>query len=584
MHSKPVPSPFSRLSRPSFPISRLAAAAALTALLVCCRSTGDAGPPTTGTAPTTVPTHGAPARHGNAVVGDMGRHHWAITTSSPVAQELFDQGIAWCYGFHHAEAIRSFTEALAADPSCAMAHWGIAYAAGPHINNTEMDPAAARQAYDHAQKALALAAATTPLERAMIEALARRYTWPQPEDQKPLNQAYADAMRAVYRDHGEHPDVAVLYAEAMMNLRPWDLWTKDGEPQPGTPEIVQALERLLAAHPDHPHGNHLHIHAVEASPEPERAVPAAERLGTLVPASGHLVHMPSHIWIRLGRYADAAEANRRSIEADLRIVRRTGRKGFYEMYRAHAYHFLVYSAMFEGRAEEAIATARAMLRELPKEVVKAMPQFLDGFMAVPLHAMVRFGRWNEILEEPAPEDWLPATRTLWHYARGIALASLGRVDEAVAERGAFAAALAKVPESFTFGNNPARVVLAVGKALLDGEVEFRRGNTDAAFASLREAVRLEDELRYDEPWGWMMPARHPLGALLLEAGHVDEAEEVYRADLARHPENGWALHGLRECLERRGATAEAAAAKQRFEQSWAHADVQIAGSCFCRRS
>jgi tetratricopeptide (TPR) repeat protein len=291
--------------------------------------------------------------------------------------------------------------------------------------------------------------------------------------------------------------------------------------------------------------------------------------------------MPSHAYIRAGRYADAAEANRVGIAADLAIVARTGREGFYELYRAHNYHFLVYACMFLGRAEEAIVNARATTTELPAEVVKAMPLFLDGFMAVPTHALIRFGRWEEMLREPEPAEWLPVTRAFWHYGRGVALAVLDRMDEAKAEQTAFAAALAAVPEAAMMGNNPARTVLAVGEVLLEGELAFRAGDHAAAFQALQQAVVRDDALRYDEPWGWMMPARHALGALLLEAGRVDAAEAVYRKDLEVGPENGWSLFGLWKTLAKRGEADAAADAKRRFDAVWAGADVEICATCLC---
>jgi tetratricopeptide (TPR) repeat protein len=506
-----------------------------------------------------------------------------VTAADDAAEALFAEGLVWCYAFHHAEASRCFNELLALDPSCAMGHWGLAYAAGPHINNMEMSEESARAAHEHTLLARALAPSAKPVEQALIEALAARYSWPAPADRKALDQAYADAMRAVYREHGSNPDVAALYAESLMDLRPWDLWTAQGEPQPGTLEIVEVLEKLLSEYPDHPQGCHLYIHTVEASREPGRATAAAERLRTRIPYAGHLVHMPAHIDIRTGRYADAIEANQRGVAADQAIIARTGREGFYEVYRAHNYHFLAYAAMFAGREDVALKAARELTTELPAELVKAMPQFLDAFMPTPLHVLVRFGRWDTILAEPAPPEHLPYTRALWHYARGIALANLDRGADAEREREAFNTAAAAVPETFFAGNNACRTILEVGRAVLDGEVHFRAGRTDEAFVALREGARLEDELRYDEPWGWMMPARHPLGALLFEAGRTKEAEAVYRADLERHPNNGWALRGLAKCLTERGATKEAAEVERAFEVAWRGADVAITASCLCAR-
>ncbi len=526
---------------------------------------------------------GADPSVGAPTAAALGRVHFAVSTRSPVAQQLFDQGLAWCFGFHHDEATRCFRASLAADPSLAMAHWGLAYAAGPHINNMAMSPEANALAANESALAASLAADATPVEQALIAAVAKRYAVPPPEDRAALDRAYADAMRAVHAEHGGNPHVAALFAEALMNLRPWDLWQSDGSPQPGTGEVLATLERLLTAHPDHPQANHLYIHAVEASPDPGRAIPCAERLVDLAPAAGHLVHMPSHVFLRAGRYEEAAEANRKGIAADLTIVRRTGRVGFYEVYRAHNYHFLVYAAMFAGRDEEAIAAAREMVAQLPMDVVQQMPEFLEGYLAVPYHALVRFGRWKQMLEEPPPPAWQRSALAVWRYGRGVALATLGRVDEAKAEQAAFAAALAAVPDSWTLGNNPTRAVLAIGERFLAGEIAFRVGDRDEAFASLRAAVAAADALRYDEPWGWMMPPRHALGALLLEAGDAAAAADVYRADLAQHPDNGWALHGLAECERRLGDAAAAAATTRHFEAAWRHATVRIGASCFCRR-
>lgn len=542
----------------------------LALLLPACRSNGDPAQ-AAGTNP-------VPVR----LLEGMGDTHFPITTREPMAQRFFDQGLAWCYGFHHDEAVRSFQEAARLDPGCAMAYWGMAYATGPHINNMEMTEEATRLAHDNAQKALSLAATVTPLERALIEAVAKRYVWPAPQDRKSLDLAYAEAMRPVHEAYGTNPDVAALFAESLMDLRPWQLWGKDGKPAPETPEIVRVLEAGLARHPKHPQLCHLYIHAVEASPHPEKALTAAETLDGLVPGVGHLVHMPSHIYVRTAHYERVTETNRRAVEVDRSIVARTGRVGFYELYRAHNFHFVVYGAMFEGRSGDAIRYAREMVTELPADVVRAMPQFLEGFMAVPYHALVRFGRFEEMLREPEPAAYLPATRAFWHYGRGVSLAALGRVDAAVAEQQAFEKAFAAVPENYTMGNNPLRTILEIGRSILKGEIEFRRGNHDVAFAALRDAVRRDEELKYDEPWGWMMPASHPLGALLLAAGRVSEAEEVYRADLKRHPENGWALVGLEECLRKSGKTAEAEAIGARLAKAFARADLEIHSSCFCK--
>jgi len=513
---------------------------------------------------------------------DLGDYRRSVTTAVPEAREYFDQGLRLYYGFNHDAAIRAFTEAARLDPTFAMAHWGRGLALGPHINNTAMDEAAARAAFAAAQAAMENAEAAAPVERAMIAALARRYAWPAPAERGALDVAYAQEMREAWRAHPDDPDVGALFAEALMDLRPWDLWTYAGEPRPETPEILATLDAVLERAPDHPGANHFYIHACEASPDPARALAAADRLRDLVPGSGHLVHMPSHIYIRVGRYADAAAANQRAIAADLRYVAGAGRSGFYTVYRAHNYHFLAYAAMFEGRKAVALQAARDMLAQVPLEAVRAMPDFLDGFLAVPYHVQVRFGLWSDLLAEPRPPEDLKVTTAFWHYGRTVALSALGRVDEAARALADLDAARAAVPESAYVGNNPARVVLEIAAPMAEGELEYRRGNVERAFELLREAVRRDDELKYDEPWGWMQPVRHALGALLLEQGRMADAEAVYREDLRLHPDNGWALLGLAECLRGRGAGAEAAVVEARLERAWAASDVSPRVSCYCR--
>jgi tetratricopeptide (TPR) repeat protein len=342
---------------------------------------------------------------------------------------------------------------------------------------------------------------------------------------------------------------------------------------------VALLERILARVPDHPLATHLYIHAVEASPHPVKALAAADALRARVPGSGHLVHMPSHIDIRLGRYREAIVANQRAIEVD----RTWPAGGFYTLYRAHNFHFLAYAAMFDGQRATALGAADGLVREVPVEAVRAMPDFLDGFHAVPTHVRVRFGLWDELLAAAPPPADLAVTRAMWRYGRTVAFAALGRVDEAEKELALFREARAAVPESRFIGNNPAAVVLDLGLRVAEGEVLYRRGDHDRAFALFAEAAEQDDALRYDEPWGWMMPVRHALGALLAEQGRLADAEAVYRADLALHPENGWALRGLAECLERTGRADEAAKVDERFRVVWARADVAIESSCYCRQ-
>ena len=511
---------------------------------------------------------------------DLAVYSRPVTTSSAEAQRWFDQGLVLYFGFNHEAAIASFAKAAELDPTCAMAWWGQAISAGPNINNPHMDDAAAQAAFEAARRALDLAKNASPAEQGLIRAVAARYAWPAPEDRRSLDVAYCDEMRKVARAHPDDVDVGVLFADAAMNLRPWDLWSPNGEPRPETPEIMATLERVLNRVPNHPLACHLYIHTMEASPAPEKALPAANVLRTRVPGAGHLVHMPSHIDIRLGHYHDAMVANQKAIEVDRSWA---AQGGFYTFYRAHNYHFLAYGAMFDGQKEIALRAAREMVEQVPLEVVRAYPDFLDGFIAVPTHVMVRFGMWKELIDAPAPPGDLVATTAFWRYGRTVALAATGRVEEAAAEFAALKKAFDAVPESRLIGNNTARTVLEVGLPMAEGELEYRRGNYDRAFELLREAVARDVALKYDEPWGWMMPVRHSLGALLLEQGRVDEAEAVYRADLALHPSNGWALHGLAECLKRRGRDKDAVAVEAQFLESWKRSDITIQSSCYCRK-
>ena len=510
---------------------------------------------------------------------DMGHYHRTVATSNPEAQKWFDQGFTLYFAFNHEEAIHSFQKAIELDPNCVMAHWGVAASAGPNINNPEMDEAMSRLAYDTVQHALTLDA--SGVERELITALADRYAWPPPEDRVPLNEAYAEAMRKVWAKHGNDADVGALLAEALMDLRPWDLYTPEGTPQPGTPEIEHLLGVVLELSPNHPGANHFFIHTVEASRTPERAAEAADRLRDLVPGAGHLVHMPGHIDLRLGDYEAAIVANQKGIAADLAYVEATGRGGFYTMYRAHNYHFLAYAAMFDGQKAVALKAADEMIEQMPLELVRQFPDFLDAFVSVPIHVKVRFGMWEEILASPEPPADLLATVAVWHYGRTVAYSSLGRVEEAQQSWAALEEAAKKVPESRIVGNNTFKDVLGIGLLMAEGEMEYRSGNVDRAFELLREGVKRDDALRYDEPWGWMQPVRHALGALLVEQERYEEAEGVYRKDLELHPSNGWALLGLETCLAAKGADEERETVRRAFAKSWERSDIVIHSSCYC---
>ena len=511
----------------------------------------------------------------------LGKHMRKVTTTSPQAQRYFDQGLAFVYGFNHDEAIRSFVQAAEIDPQCAMAHWGAALANGPHINNPTVDEEHAKAAWDALARAREFVRQAAPAERALIDALAARYAVPPPADRKPLDQAYADAMKQVLKAYPDDADVGALYAEALMDLRPWDFWKSDGTAQPGTNEIVTTLEQVLVKNPYHPLANHLYIHAVEASPLPEKADPAANRLRDLQPGLGHMVHMPSHIDVRRGRWEAAALANEKAIFADKKYKEAVPAQNFYRLYMAHNRHMLAFTAMMQGQSEKALGAVQEMIAEMPPEWIKESAGIADGFMAMPLEVMMRFGRWDEILAAPEPAEYLPISRALRLYARGVANAAQGKKVEARAEQTAFLEAKAKVPESATFGNNKASDILGVAEHLLAGEILYREGKPDKGIAELKNAVKREDELRYDEPPDWIQPVRHALGAALVRSNRPLEAAYVYREDLKRLPENGWSLFGLAKALKMQKSD-EAADFQERFARVWANADVKLMSSCFCQ--
>ncbi len=504
-----------------------------------------------------------------------------VTTTSPQAQRWFNQGIQLLYGFNHDEAIRSFQRAAAEDPQCAMAWWGEAYARGLHINNVEMGEEQSRLAHEAAQRALAALDNETPVERALIEALPKRYAWPAPEDRTPLDERYAEAMERVWHRFPEDGDIGTLYAESLMNLQPWDLWTVDHAPKGRVMEIVAVLERTLARHPQHPGANHLYIHAIEASPWPERGIPSAERLQTLVPGSGHLVHMPSHIFIRVGRYADAARSNEQAIAVDKAYFELAPEPDYYSLYFLHNVHFLAYASMMEGRYQTAIDAARKLEENIPAAFLKKYVTDADGLTTTALHVMIRFGKWHAILAEPEPDDWRLISRADRHYARCVAHAALGQLDQARMELEAFERVAAEVTDEWKVGNSPAPEVLMIARLMAQGELAFREGDTETAFKQLREAVGLEEQLAYAEPPGWMQPVRHALGALLLADEKAEEAVRVYRADLRRHPHNAWSLLGLQQALRAAGHEDQAKALDDRVAQAWARADVDPVASCYC---
>ena len=511
----------------------------------------------------------------------LGSHARQVTTKSAETQKYFNQGLAFLYAFNHDEAIRSFEHAVALDPSCAMAWWGVAIANGPHINNPLVPEPRAKAAWSALAKAKAAAVNASEVEKALIKALEARYADPQPEDRKPLDEAYAAAMRQVWKKYPTDADVGALFAESLMDLRPWDLWTLDFQPQPGTEEVVATLEAALTQNPQHPLALHLYIHAVEASPQPEKAIAPADRLRDLNPGLGHMVHMPSHIDVRVGAWTKAVIANEKAVIADANYRKRSPKQDFYHVYMSHNRHMLAYGCIQRGQSAKALQAINEMAAAVPPEWVKENAAVVDGFTAMPLEVLVRFGRWDEVLAAPEPPEFLPIARAMRHCARGIAFAATGDVAAARKEQSAFTAAKAKVPEEAVFSNNKGHDLLGVAEKLLVGEILYREGKVEASIASLKEAIAREDKLRYAEPPDWLRPVRHTLGAVLLSEGRGAEAEEVYRQDLVKYPGNGWSLYGLARSLELCGKQRESASAMARFREAWADADFELTSSCLC---
>ncbi|HET9483624.1 MAG TPA: hypothetical protein VFO79_06685 [Xanthomonadales bacterium] len=514
---------------------------------------------------------------------NLGAYSRKISSSNPEAQRWFDQGMRLTYGFNHEAAGRSFAEAAKADPDCAICYWGQALILGPNVN-LAMQAEANAPAYALSRKALALKAHASPIERALIEALALRYADPPPADRKPLDEAYAEAMARVVAQYPDDLDAATLYAESLMDLSPWAYWTKEMEPaSPNTPKLVAALESVLARDPTHIGAIHYYIHATESSKTPEKAEPHADELAMLSPGSGHLVHMPAHTYIRVGRYHDATLNNLKATDADKHFLQFCrGSNGVYPLgYVPHNWHFIVTTAALEGNAERAIHAADQTAARAAGKPYEAAPlEFMQQFVISPLLVRVRFQRWDELLAQTASPSPLPYPTAIWHYARGRAYAGKGDVAAATRELAALEAiaadpALAKV--SFQ-DVNPADAVLRVAVPSLRGEIALARGEREAAIAALEQAVTAEDALNYVEPPEWPLQNRHRLGAVLLEAKRAKDAEAVYRADLVVFPKNGWSLRGLADALQAQGRTREAEEARAAFEQAWQWADMELASA------
>ena len=541
---------------------------------------------------------------------DLGNYSRTISTTSPEVQLWFDRGLIWCYGFNHEESVRCFKKAVAADPDCAIAYWGIAYAAGPNYNKpwetfdaTDLTQSLT-EAYTATQAALARKDTASDVEQALIHALQHRYPSKTAADNLNLwNDNYANAMRGVYEAYPDDLDVCSLFAEALMNRTPWALWDlQSGKAAKGahTLEAVTLLEKVLQqieqtdAAP-HPGLLHMYIHLMEMSPHPEQALRASDTLRDLVPDSGHLQHMPTHIDVLCGHYDNVVASNSRAIVADRKFLEREGPLNFYSMYRCHDYHFKLYGAMFLGQYKPALDAANEMVATLSEELLRVetppMADWTEGFVSMKMHVLIRFGQWQAILDEPLPEnqELFCMTTAMMYYAKGVAHATLGNVKAADDEQQLFEATVSRVPDTRYVFNNTCLDILAIAGEMLKGELAYRTGQFNTAFAHLRKSVELDDNLPYDEPWGWMQPTRHALGALLLEQDRVTEAEAVYRADLGldqtlsracQHPDNVWSLHGFHECLRRMNKTDEANIIKLRLDIATAHADVPIQASCY----
>ena len=500
-------------------------------------------------------------------------HHHPVKTGNPEAQRFFDQGIALVYAFNHEEAARAFRRAAALDPQMAMAHWGIALAVGPNYNEPAIDLDRMKAAVDAMEKAAQLAANGPEQEKAYIAALTKRFTRDPNPDGKRLGRAYADAMGEVYRRFPDDLDAATLYADSLMNLNPWQLWAKDGKAAPGTEEIVSILEATLKRDPDHLGANHLYIHAVEASRQPERALPSAARLGRLAPAAGHLVHMPGHIYLRTGDYDESAKSNEAAVDADRRYIEQTGVRGMYTaMYYSHNIHFLVESYGRMGNYQQALGAAKR-LGDHVRGYVKEMPM-VEGFLPSPYFTMLRFARWDEILQTPDPGKEHLLTNTLWHFARGVALAGNRKIEAAEKERTVFLTTAKNLPGETPFGLNSAGSVLLIAEHVLAARLAWARGEKPVAIDEWKKAVRAQDALNYDEPPGWYYPVRESLGAALLLGGQAAEAEDVFRADLRDNPRNGRSLFGLLESLKAQRKEG-APLVEREFERAWKNADTKL---------
>jgi len=536
------------------------------ALLAC-------GGPSWGTESTVAPARPPSNAETVPLYTNLGSHTKRISTNVAATQQYFDQGLRLVYGFNHAEAIRSFTRAAELDPTCAMCYWGIALAYGPNVN-APMDAASGGAAYAAAQKALGLKSRATAAERAYIEAVAQRYAETPPTDRAPLDTAYSRAMKRVASTYANDLDAATLYAESLMDLRPWNYWRPDGTPYPGTNELVRQLRKVLSRNPNHPGACHYYIHAVEAV-NPKAAVPCAERLARLMPGEGHMVHMPAHIYIRVGRWNDAVQANQHAIHTDEVFIEGQHPMGVYPLaYYPHNIHFLAFASTMAGRSAQAIEASNTLTGKVNVDVARQVGMLQE---MLPYHALTltTFGKWDDVLAQPLPPEDIRFSYAMAHYARGVAHAAKGQWPEAQAALDTVTAINAATPDGAE-----GKTALSIAVHALSGEIATRRGDLEAGLTHFREAAKIEDGGLYFEPPKWYYPIRHSLGATLLKARHPAEAEKVYRTDLRRFPENGWSLFGLAQALRAQKKHSEADAVEARFRKAWASTDVTLTASRF----
>lgn len=513
-------------------------------------------------------------------IGTYGR---AVSGASPAAQDWFDQGLRYSYGFNQDQAAACFAKAAEASPECPMAWWGLAFILSIDINNSDVPENEALMAHAASQEALRLAHLASPVEQALIAAAATRTpaVIPPGDDRKHLDEAYLAAMRKAHELAPTDPDVGTLLGDAMMLLQPWSYWTWDGKPLERSEEIVAVFEGVMELHPLHPGANHFYIHIMEDSTEPFKGIPSADRLAELMPGSGHLVHMPSHIYANVGRYEDAVESNLRAAALDEGYFSAYTKPSHYFGYYLHNLHFVAYAAMMEGRSALAIEYVQRMEEKTPPERLAKMAAGVDGLFAIKMHVFMRFGLWEEILKTPEYPEFRHASRAMRRFGRVVALANLGRAAEAREELVAFDAAVSEVPEGWSISYNPAHKVLALAREYAEAEMTWREGDATAAIAQLRAATLLERDILYTEPPAWCTPVRHAMGAIQLASGDAKGAKQTYLEDLALLPDNAWSLLGLQQALVRLGQLEEAQALQAKLDQAWARADVQPPASCYC---